>query len=318
MSIKAIIFDLYGTLITRQERVFLRELSKYYMQTLGQGKTLSQLGMVGLEIIKTLMVIDLSARPLPSDVLETFAVSTEHAPEDIAQAFRHALIAEVRSTKLLAGVKSILAFFQARGYRLGLVSNASTYHKQPLYDFDLARFFETAVFSCDVGCAKPHPDIYLMACRQLGVSPDEALFVGDSYNMDVDAPLRLGMRALHVSKSERYTHHIDNIAQMGLLILTGECYDISRRINTAPPLVERQICLNMFTLMTNHHDRQCLTYICSGVQAGTPCDFFLQRFLASSTLPSSHSGNPHAIPVKAGPEILLLTPCLKKRDEVFS
>ena len=308
MSIRAIIFDLYGTLIARQERVFLREISKYYLRMLGENTTLSQLGMSGLDLIKKLMVTDLSARSLPPEVLSTFVVTTENKPEEMEHAFRNALIAEARSTKLLAGTKRILAFFQACGYRLGLVSNASTYHKQPLYDFDLARFFDTAVFSCDAGYAKPHPKIYLIACQRLGVSPQDVLFVGDSYTMDVDTPLQLGMQALHVSKSERYTHHIDSIDAMGLMILENECSSIAQHINTTPPLLERQILLNTFTLMTNHHDRQCLTYICSGSQAGVSRNFFLQRFLTSSSLPSDQGDTPFSIPVKAGSEILLLTP----------
>jgi hypothetical protein len=218
------------------------------------------------------------------------------------------LSAETRSTKLLQGVKRILAFFHAQGYALGLVSNASTYHKQPLYDFDLARFFDTIVFSCDVGYAKPHPEIYLLACRELGAPPEDVLFVGNSYNMDVATPVQLGMQALHVSKSARYTHHIDTISALGLFVLETPFYDIPHRINTTPELREHQIILNSFMLMTNYHDRCCLTYICSGSQAGVPRDFFLQRFLPSLSLPSSQRDAPRSIPVKAGSEILLLTP----------
>lgn len=308
MSIKAIIFDLYGTLIVRQERAFLKDISQYYLRTFGESTTLSQIGPLGLDLIKKLMVTDLSAGSLPPEVLATFVMPEENTSEDLEHALRNALITEARSTKLLPGVKRILAFFQACGYTLGLVSNASTYHKEPLYDFNLARFFDTVVFSCDVGYAKPHLEIYLIACQRLGVSPQDVVFVGDSYTLDVDAPLQLGMQALHVSKSERHTHHIDSITAMGLMILENECSSIAQHLNTTPPLLERQILLDEFTLMANHHNRQCLTYICSGSQAGVPREFFLQRFLTSSSLPSHQSHDPLSIPVKAGPEILLLTP----------
>ncbi|MFO8059468.1 MAG: HAD-IA family hydrolase, partial [Bacillota bacterium] len=46
-------------------------------------------------------------------------------------------------------------------------------------DCRLAEFFGAAVFSFRVGFAKPHPDIYLSACRQLEVDPADCLFIGD-------------------------------------------------------------------------------------------------------------------------------------------
>jgi haloacid dehalogenase-like hydrolase len=43
----------------------------------------------------------------------------------------------------------------------------------------LRPFFDVTIFSYAVGLAKPDPEIYLQACRALGVLPRCALFVGD-------------------------------------------------------------------------------------------------------------------------------------------
>ena len=65
--------------------------------------------------------------------------------------------------------------------RLGLASNSP----RRLVDIALAsagltNAFDAIVTSDDVDRAKPEPDIYLEACRRLGVEPDDALALEDS------------------------------------------------------------------------------------------------------------------------------------------
>ena len=42
-----------------------------------------------------------------------------------------------------------------------------------------AREFQSTVFSCVAGVAKPDPEIYLKAIRGMGVDPHTAVFIGD-------------------------------------------------------------------------------------------------------------------------------------------
>ena len=55
MSTKAILFDLYGTLVSRQERHFLKQVSNYHIRRLREGKNIAQLGSRVLEIKQKLM-----------------------------------------------------------------------------------------------------------------------------------------------------------------------------------------------------------------------------------------------------------------------
>jgi len=77
----------------------------------------------------------------------------------------------------------------ARKYRLGVASSS------PLelieYALELAelhRYFEVLVSSDDVPVGKPQPDVYIEACKRLGVEPGQAVAVEDSSN---------GIRAAH-------------------------------------------------------------------------------------------------------------------------
>ncbi len=65
------------------------------------------------------------------------------------------------------------------GFRLGLLSNASTDEVRAWPDSPLSPFFEQAFFSWACGCAKPQPAFYRHAMAKMGVSADSCLFVGD-------------------------------------------------------------------------------------------------------------------------------------------
>jgi HAD superfamily hydrolase (TIGR01509 family) len=67
------------------------------------------------------------------------------------------------------------------GVRLGLASNSPRFLvDDALATAGLSEAFEAVVTSDDVVHAKPAPDIYLLACERLEVSPSEALALEDS------------------------------------------------------------------------------------------------------------------------------------------
>ena len=55
-------------------------------------------------------------------------------------------------------------------------------------------FFGVIVDSEQVGCSKPDPRIFWTALEQLGVTPADATFVGDSAARDMAGARALGMR----------------------------------------------------------------------------------------------------------------------------
>jgi epoxide hydrolase-like predicted phosphatase len=66
---------------------------------------------------------------------------------------------------------------RAAGVKTGLISNS---WGLGIYDrLESTDLFDVAVISGEVGLHKPQPEIYLLACNQLGVEPGEAVFVDD-------------------------------------------------------------------------------------------------------------------------------------------
>jgi FMN phosphatase YigB (HAD superfamily) len=59
--------------------------------------------------------------------------------------------------------------------------------------FGLAERLDTMVFSEEVGVRKPAPEIFLHACRELGVEPADTMFVGENLKTDVQGAADVGM-----------------------------------------------------------------------------------------------------------------------------
>jgi putative hydrolase of the HAD superfamily len=119
--------------------------------------------------------------------------------------------AEVRlalSRRVLGNVQSstldVLDALRGAGYRLGLVSNATSDTAESWPGTDLAARFEVAAFSCEVGVAKPEPAIYLAATTALGARPADCYYVGDGADRELAGAAALGMTPI------RTTQHNDS------------------------------------------------------------------------------------------------------------
>ena len=101
--------------------------------------------------------------------------------------------------QLYADARATLAWAKEAGYRLGLVTNrwfGRALLEPELRAHGLGGMFDAVVVSCDVGYAKPHPEIFRRALADLGVVADAAVMVGDSLRNDVAGAKRSGLRAV--------------------------------------------------------------------------------------------------------------------------
>ena len=81
-------------------------------------------------------------------------------------------------------------------YIIGIITNGpSEGQRRKLMQSGLADLFEEdhIIVSGDWPYAKPDPRLFLKACEQLGVKPEEAVHVGDMFSKDVLGAYRAGM-----------------------------------------------------------------------------------------------------------------------------
>lgn len=82
------------------------------------------------------------------------------------------------------------------GLKLGIVSNSDGRVEQALAEAGLREYFDVVIDSSLAGIEKPDPAIFLAALDALGVAPDEALYVGDLYEVDIVGARAAGIEAV--------------------------------------------------------------------------------------------------------------------------
>jgi putative hydrolase of the HAD superfamily len=98
-----------------------------------------------------------------------------------------------------------LAELRRRGLRLGVISNADGRVEALLETVGLREHFDFVIDSALVGMEKPDPRIFRMGLERLGVAPEEAVYVGDIYEIDVVGARGAGMAAVLVDPLNRWT-----------------------------------------------------------------------------------------------------------------
>ena len=80
-------------------------------------------------------------------------------------------------------------------YRVSVLSNADDTLRGRLAGLGILDLFDDVVCSAEVGCAKPDPEIYALACRRLHRPPGACVFV-DDHVPNVHAAESAGLRAI--------------------------------------------------------------------------------------------------------------------------
>ncbi|WP_233569839.1 HAD family hydrolase [Falsibacillus albus] len=191
--VKAVLFDLYETLITEWENK--RKKANVSVPALGLDEDLfkqewsrrRELRMNGSypDFKSCLRDIFHSFNQTPDEnVLEEYLkrreASKAKAFEEVSPDIIH----------MLSGIKE-------REIKIGLISNCSPEEVVSWDGHELAPFFDTVLFSFQIKMAKPDPNLYKFACDRLGVSPCESIFIGDNGSDELNGAMRAGVSPFH-------------------------------------------------------------------------------------------------------------------------
>jgi HAD superfamily hydrolase (TIGR01549 family) len=117
----------------------------------------------------------------------------EHEIEAASRAYRQAYLAARRA---VGGAVELLEALRAHG-RIAIVSNNVTMEQmEKLKVCGLDGLIDAAVISEAVGVAKPAPEIFRIALRQLETDASDALMIGDSWTADIEGARAAGIRAV--------------------------------------------------------------------------------------------------------------------------
>lgn len=187
--IKAVLFDLDGTLLDRDQSLAAFLEHQYYrieafqcvdkFEFMQRFIDLDQKGYVWKDQVYQRLIedlkLDLSWKDLLSDYIESFQSHCIGFP----------------------GVDEVLGYLKSKGVKLGVITNGySEFQMNNIKGLRITHYFDEILISEREGIKKPEVEIFQRALKRLGVEPSEALFVGDHPINDVEASINAGMQGI--------------------------------------------------------------------------------------------------------------------------
>lgn len=186
--IKAILFDLDGTLLNRDESLKLFTEKQY-------DRLFHLLGHISKDAYTT-RFIQLDSRgyvwkdKVYRQLVEEFGftkITREELLEDYIKEFKNSCVPFNNLIQMLEEVKKSKIL-------IGMITNGyGQFQMDNIKALGIESFFQTIIISEWEDIKKPDPQIFLRAAESLGVLPSECVFIGDHPKNDVQGARNVGM-----------------------------------------------------------------------------------------------------------------------------
>ena len=190
MKIRAVIFDMFETLITHYN-------SPLYFGT----QMAADAGITDAEFQKLWRPTEYDrtvGNMTLEETLEMILRENGCYSEDILRKIAGKRIAakEECFRNLHPEIIPMLTGLRESGMLVGLISNCFSEEAKVIWESVLAPCFDEICLSYELGMQKPEERIFHYCMEKLGVSPEECLYIGDGGSYELETAQRLGMNAM--------------------------------------------------------------------------------------------------------------------------
>lgn len=203
--IKAVIFDLYGTLVRTSEShktIYRKARHKVFKMIKLRKPYLSYTlfsHIYNLVLNNQLSKIKGTFKEI--DLIETYRLlllklNTECISKNVYSLVKNFYKREVNSVVFYDDAIYAIRELKRLGYKLGLISNASIRFKFVSERLKFFKYFDILLPSYRWKLVKPHSELFIKALRGLNVKPYEAVMIGDVYTDDILGAKRVGMHGI--------------------------------------------------------------------------------------------------------------------------
>jgi len=215
--IKAVIFDLDGTLLNRDESVkkFIdnqyERLNKW-VNHIPKEKYITRF----IELDHRGYVWKDKVYQQLTEELEITSVTWEDLLQDYISQFKNNCIPFPNLFEMLEELRK-------NNLNLGIITNGiGQFQMDNIKALGIEKYFQTILVSEWEGLKKPDPNIFLRALKQLDVLPDQSVYVGDHPENDVKAAQNLGIQGIW-KKDIQWNNFttdliLDDLGQLPLII----------------------------------------------------------------------------------------------------
>lgn len=215
-KIKAVLFDADGVLYYRnnKDEEVNSFIKKYAPEmTLNRDSDISNIrhrafiGQISFEQYKT-------------EVFKLYGITEP----DVVESGVKVSLDEKKNVQFFGDTLTTLNMLKDRKLYLGIITDTS----QPLHvkiekleRGGFGHLWDTIIPSCEVGIQKPHPKIYQLALKQLGLTPAQAIFVGHK-SSELEGARNVGMHTVAFNydqdaKADIYIEKFSNLADLAIL-----------------------------------------------------------------------------------------------------
>lgn len=190
MSIQAVIFDMYETLVTQfcsplyYGTQIAEELGLRPEEFLPGWRATEEARATGKLTFEETMERLMMAHGIYTPEGHRRVVEKRVAIQ--ADCFRH----------LHPGIEPMLSGLKARGIRIGLITNCFSEEATLIRESALFPCFDAHCLSWEEGVRKPDPAIFRKCLEKLGVPAEHCLYVGDGGSQELEAARAFGMQAV--------------------------------------------------------------------------------------------------------------------------
>lgn len=185
--IKAVIFDMFETLISHYESPVY--MGRQICEDMGISEQRFREIWNGSDDDRTLGI-----RTLEDVIEEILRVNNCYSEE-----LFNTIITKRRRSKIECFEhihREIIPLFQAlheKNIKIGLITNCYFEEKDAIEKSIFMDYFDSVCMSCELGVKKPDVSIFNICMEKLGVEPEECIYVGDGGSYELETARSIGM-----------------------------------------------------------------------------------------------------------------------------
>lgn len=187
--IKAVIFDMYETLITHYKSplYFSEEMAK------DAGIRVEQFLPYWRETEEDRWIGKLTFEETITDILKQNHCYSDQVLQTIVR--KRMETKEEGFRQLHPEILPMLATLKEKNFKIGLISNCFSEEVVAIRNSVLFPYFDQVYLSYEQQRMKPDPEIYKSCMKDFQVTAEECLYIGDGGSFELEAATKLGMQA---------------------------------------------------------------------------------------------------------------------------